>query len=296
MIEIEKLILQKHVDYSTNLKFVGGQITRDGTLLLIESNAHELDFFQRPVPKSNWTIKIIKSEGIETVELKNVPLMPSKADLFSDGTLLIVQSRCLKDGDNIERNARRYNTNGQLIEAFTLGDGISHVQIDETDTIWVGYFDEGVYGNFGWEQPMGSDGFIAYSINGQKLWGGSDYDISDCYALNVVSSKEVYFSYYTDFYLIQLSDMKESLRYRIESFGIQQFMFDKKGLIGQIIDVHNSRDMFPLMRFLIENRTITPMGKLQLIDEKGKQIKGRVFMRGAFLYVYGKDGIYKRKL
>ena len=39
-----------------------------------------------------------------------------KVDLFSDGTLLIVQSRCLKDGDNIERNARRYNTNGQLIK------------------------------------------------------------------------------------------------------------------------------------------------------------------------------------
>ena len=216
MIEIEKLILQKHVDYSTNMKFVGGQITRDGILLLIESNAYELDFFQHPVPKSNWKIRIIKSEGIETLELKNVPIMPSIADLFSDGTLLIVQSRCLKDGDNIERNARRYNTNGQLIEAFTLGDGISHVQIDETDTIWVGYFDEGIYGNFGWEQPMGSYGLIAYSMNGQKLWGGSNYEIIDCYALNVVSSKEVYFYYYDDFYLVQLSDMNESLRCRVE--------------------------------------------------------------------------------
>ena len=32
--------------------------------------------------------------------------------------------------------------------------------------------------------------------------------------------------------------------------------------------------MYTMMRFQIENRTITPMGKLQLIDEKGKQIKG----------------------
>lgn len=79
-------------------------------------------------------------------------------DLFSDGTLLIVQGRCLKDGNYFERNARRYNRDGQLIDAFTLGDGINHVQIDDNDTIWLGYFDECVFGNFGWEQPMGNDG------------------------------------------------------------------------------------------------------------------------------------------
>ncbi|WP_235846536.1 hypothetical protein [Neobacillus drentensis] len=272
------------------MNFVDGQITRDGTLLLIESNIQELDFFQRPVPKHNWTIRIIKSESIDTVELKNIPLMPTEVDLFSDGTLLVVQGRCLKDGKYIERNARRYNPNGQLIEAFTLGDGISDMQIDETDTIWVSYFDEGIFGNFGWEQPMGSSGVIAYTMNGNKLWGASNYGIIDCYALNVLSSKEVYFFYYDDFYLVQLTEMNESFRYRVEGDDtIQQFMFDQAGLIGQV-------DMYTMMRFRIKNRTITPKEKLQLTDEHGKRINGPVFMRGTFLYVYGKDGIYKRKL
>ena len=283
---MEKIILQKWMDYSSNLNFVSGQITRDGTLLLIESPLQEFDFFQRPVQKNNWTIRMIKDTGIETVELKNVPLMPTEVDLFSDGSLLIVQGRCLKDGKYIERNARIYNINGQLIEAFTLGDGISDVQIDETDTIWVSYFDEGIFGNFGWEQPMGSAGVIAYTMNGHKLWGASDYGMIDCYALNVVSSKEVYFYYYDDFYLVQLSEMKETIRYRVEGNTIQQFIFDQAGLIGQV-------DMSTIMRFSIRNRTISPKEKLQLIGETGKRIIGHIFMRGKFLYVYGKDGIYK---
>lgn len=290
MIEIEKLILQKCIDYSSNLNFISGQITKDGTLLLIESNLQELDFFQRPVPKNNWTIQVIKGNSVETVELKNVPLIPTEVDLFSDGTLLIVQGRCLKDGTYIERNARSYNKNGQLIEAFTLGDGIEHVQIDETDTIWVSYFDEGVFGNFGWEQPMGSEGLIAYRRNGHRLWGAGSYGIIDCYALNVVSSKEVYFYYYDDFFLVQLNEMKETTRFRIEGDDtIQQFMFDQTGLIGQV-------DMNTIMRFRIKNRTITPKEKLQLTDENGKPIIGPVFMRGTFLYAYGKDGIYIKRL
>lgn len=291
VLEIEKLILQKCMDYSSEMNFVAGQVTRDGTLLFIESNLQEFDFFMRPVPKNNWIIKIIKDGNIETVELKNVPLIPTEVDLFSDGTILIVQSRCLKDGTYTERNARRYNSNGQLIEAFTLGDGISHVQIDETDTIWVSYFDEGIFGNFGWEQPMGSAGIVAYSMNGHRLWGASDYGMIDCYALNVVSSKEVYFYYYDDFYLVQLNGKKESIRYRINDrqHTLDQFIVGEEDLIGQI-------DMHTIMRYRKINRRYTAKEKLQLTDEKGKRIIGPVFMRGSILYAYGKDGIYMRGL
>jgi hypothetical protein len=287
VIDIEKLILEKCNVYSSDLNFVAGQVTRDGTLLLIESNLQELDFFQRPVPKNNWIIKIIKGGSINTVELRNVPLIPTEVDLFSDGTLLIVQGRCLKDGKYIERNARRYNPNGQLISAFTLGDGINGVQIDETDTIWVSYFDEGIFGNFGWEQPMGSAGVVAYTMNGQRLWGASEYGIIDCYALNVVSSKEVYFYYYDNFYLVQLNEIKESIRYRVNGrhHTIQQFMLDEGCLIGQI-------DRYTMMRYRKNIRSYDPKEKLQLTAENGKRIIGPVFMRGSFLYAFGKDGIY----
>lgn len=290
MIEIEKLIMEKCINFISNLHYIAGQITVDGTLLIIESDLGEVDFFQRPVPKRNWIIRMIKDNSIETIELKNVPLIPTEIDLFSDGSLLIVQSRCLKDGKYIERNARRYNPGGQFIEAFTLGDGIENVQIDETDTIWVSYFDEGIFGNFGWENPMGTEGVIACTMNGQKVWGANHYGIIDCYALNVESSKEVYFYYYDDFFLVQLNEKKESKRYRVEGKDtLQQFMFDHTGLIGQV-------DSYTMKRFTIRNRTIRPKEKLQLTDERGNRIIGPVFMRGKYLYVYGKDGIYKRQM
>ncbi|SDY00931.1 hypothetical protein SAMN05421736_101130 [Evansella caseinilytica] len=234
---------------------------------------------------------MIKDGRIKTVELKNVRLLPTDVDLFSDGSLLIVQSRCDKEGSYIERNARRYNPNGQLIDAFTLGDGINSVQIDETDTIWVSYFDEGIFGSSGWNEPWGSDGVIAYTKNGQKLWGAGTYGIIDCYAMNVAGVKEVYFYYYADFFLVQLAGKKEVNRYRVEGEDtLQQFIFDEAGFIGQV------NGNVALKRFRIRNRTITPKGKLKLVDENGKRITGSVFMRGKYLYVYGKEGIYKRKL
>ena len=287
---MEKLILEKLIDYSSNLNYVDGQITKDGTLLLIESDIQELDFFQRPVPKQNWTIRIIKGEKIETVELKNVPLIPTEIDLFSDGTLLLVQGRCLKEGNYIERNARRYNPNGHLIDAFTLGDGISHMQIDETDTIWVSYFDEGIFGNFGWDDPMGSAGLNAYSISGHKIWGANNYGMIDCCALNVVSSKEVYYFYYDDFNLVQLSEMKEVFRYRVGGNDtLEQFIFDQSGIISQL-------DTFTLLRFQTNKLSMKKKSKIKLVDKNGKQINGPVFMRGKYLYAYGKDGIYRKSL
>ncbi|WP_227521547.1 hypothetical protein [Bacillus alkalisoli] len=287
---MEKLILEKVVDYSSTLNYVDGQITRDGTLLLIESDSKELDFFERPVHKHNWTIQMIKGESVETVELKNVPLIPTEIDVYSDGTLLIVQGRCLKEGNAIERNARRYNPNGQLIEAFTLGDGISHMQIDETDTIWVSYFDEGIFGNFGWDEPIGSAGLNAFTMNGHKLWNVRNDGMIDCCALNVLSSKEVYYFYNDDFHLVQLTEMKESFRYRVEGKdSLDQFIIDQSGIIAQL-------DTYTLMRYRLNKTTMRKKEKLQLVDKDGKQINGPVFMRGTFLYAYGKDGIYRRSL
>ncbi|MCM3216958.1 hypothetical protein M3612_20940 [Niallia taxi] len=281
-------MMQKWMDLTINKNYVNGQITNDGTLVLIETELKELEYIQWPAPKRNWTIRIIKEDRDEAIELKNVPLLPSMVDFFSDGTILIVQSRCKGDGENLGRNARRYNPNGQLISAFTLGDGINDVQIDETDTIWVSYFDEGVFGDYTYGEPMGSDGLVAYSIEGQKLWGAGHFEIAECYALNVVHSKEVYFYYYDDFHLVQLNNQQEVARFLVEGDDtFQQFILDQQSLIVQV-------DSYTMMRYKIRNRTITPADNLYLIDEDGKRISGQVFMRGKYLYAFGKNGLYKK--
>jgi hypothetical protein len=57
--------------------------------------------------------------------------------------------RCRRfpDGSH-ELSTKIYDAKGKLQREFLLGDGIEHVQIDRRGNIWVGYFDEGVYGKY----------------------------------------------------------------------------------------------------------------------------------------------------
>jgi hypothetical protein len=43
-----------------------------------------------------------------------------------------------------------YDAQGRPSQGEVFGDDIAHVQATDTGEIWVGYFDEGVYGNYGW--------------------------------------------------------------------------------------------------------------------------------------------------
>lgn len=287
MMKIEEMmILDKYMNYPSNLNWLNGQITRDGALLLIETPRKEQDF---SLINQNWTVTLIKDGAVNKIELKNVPITPTKADIFSDGTILLVQGRCSTDGDTIEQNACIYDATGQLKDSFLLGDGISQVQIDEMDTIWVSYFDEGIFGAFENMEPIGAKGLVAYSKNGQKLWEANDYDIADCYAMNVVSSKEVNFYYYDSYKLVQLKDYIETASYMVEGEDLfDQFIFDQEDLIVQV-------DSYTVKRYKKSNQTITPSAIVTLIDEKGKRISGPIFMRGKLLYAFGKDELYKKE-
>ena len=126
-------------------------------------------------------------------------------DLLPDGEILVVAPRChrFSDGSH-ELNARVYDENGDVQREFLLGDGIKHVQADRSGNIWVGYFDEGVFGNFGWLSgtPVGASGIVRFNERGEKLWdyqapSGAD-PVTDCYALNV-SVDAVWAYYYTGF-------------------------------------------------------------------------------------------------
>lgn len=126
-----------------------------------------------------------------------------KIQTLPGNEVLVVATRCQRFNDGShEMNAKVYGSEGSLAREFLLGDGIKHVQTDVRGNVWVGYFDEGVYGNFGWQDPLGAAGLSCFSDTGQKLWDfrppeGFDY-ISDCYALNVCRNG-VWAYYYTDF-------------------------------------------------------------------------------------------------
>lgn len=128
-----------------------------------------------------------------------------------DDRTLIVGARCRWHADGPERNAIVVDADGGLVADGTLGDGIEEVLATRSGRIWVGYFDEGVFGNFGWggpgPEPIGSPGIICFASDLVAAWrypydadGGS---IADAYSLNV-DGETAWSSYYTDFPIVRI--------------------------------------------------------------------------------------------
>lgn len=120
--------------------------------------------------------------------------------------LLLVGARSRYYGrDHYDLNAAVFGRDGAARRRFLVGDGIQSVQTTAGGLIWTSFFDEGVFGNYGWDRPVGESGLIAWDAEGIRVFTNSEADIADCYALNVVSDEEVWFYYYTDFKLCRLS-------------------------------------------------------------------------------------------
>lgn len=111
-------------------------------------------------------------------------------DRLSDGLWLVAASR-----SRGEPNARVLAPDGLVLDRLTLGDGIEHLAIDAEDRIWIGWFDEGMFGNDGWqvpglEWPPSSNGVACFANDGAvfplPIWPAEAGMIADCYALNVM--------------------------------------------------------------------------------------------------------------
>ncbi|MEO6088149.1 MAG: hypothetical protein ABIQ18_34055 [Umezawaea sp.] len=152
--------------------------------------------------------------SVIATHIAGLPLAHPSVQPLPDGQVLVVGARCRLRPDGPDRNAIVYDHTGAVLTEQTLGDGIEHVQTTRRGEVWVGYFDEGVYGNYGWgeaggEPPMGSCGLTRFSAAFAQEWhfpgdfegvGGA---ISDCYALNVDDST-TWASYYDDFPIVRI--------------------------------------------------------------------------------------------
>lgn len=105
--------------------------------------------------------------------------------------------------------ARVCDRSGNPTRTLDLGDASEHLQTTAGGNIWVGYFDEGVYGG-----GIGSNGLVCFDSSGVPIFRYADFVkehdlpfIDDCYTLNVLGSS-VWLSYYTEFPLVHLQDFK----------------------------------------------------------------------------------------
>lgn len=111
------------------------------------------------------------------VSVTNVGALPVAhplVDVLGDGSLLVVGARCSWMDGGPEPNALVIDRNGRTVRRGCLGDGIQHLQVARDGTIWTGYFDEGVFGNFGWGNPgptpLGAGGIAVWNPEFVKLW------------------------------------------------------------------------------------------------------------------------------
>jgi hypothetical protein len=103
-----------------------------------------------------------------------------RIDALPDGGFVVADARSRRGVDQV----RVFDALGRPVSAFTVGDAIEHLLTDERGDLWVGYFDEGVFGD-----PLSAAGVRRWSSTGDPLWRHtplSDAEfVSDCYALNV---------------------------------------------------------------------------------------------------------------
>ncbi len=208
----------------------------------------------------------------------------------SDGNFIIVNTRCRRVSDTkIERNALIYDNAGRVLNSFTLGDGITDV-VPLENSLLVGYFDEGVFGNYGWDTPIGKSGLVTFDLNGNILTEYSAFSkneyIYDVYCMNKVSDNDVWMYFYgPENYLFKLNELKRIkyvLRYvsGIHGFSIYENTIlttsgyersnryylgnIERGELLKVIELFDSVDK----EVIVPKRTYSFNDKLFLVTEK----------------------------
>lgn len=123
--------------------------------------------------------------------------------------LLLLGARCNYKGENgPEKNALIVDFNGNTINEFCFGDGIEDCIVMKNGDIVTSYFDEGVFGNYGWIDPIGRCGLIVWTCDGRIKWK-ADRGICDCYAINIDEQDNLWYYYYAEFELVKTDLCKE---------------------------------------------------------------------------------------
>lgn len=135
---------------------------------------------------------------------------------------LLLGARAYNTQPEPEKNATVVSKDGTVLKEMCLGDGIQNCIVTEDKRIITGYFDEGVFGNYGWDEPIGSCGLIVWDENGQSIWK-ANYPIYDCYAMNVDDRGNLWFYYYDEFALVK-TNFENDVVYQTEIEGAQSFL------------------------------------------------------------------------
>jgi hypothetical protein len=214
---------------------------------------------------------------------------------LGDELLLVCCRSKFRSSDDIDHNGRVYSRTGVLKRELVLGDGIEHTQATSRGEVWTAFFDEGVFGNYGWTNPIGASGLVAWDGAGHRLYefeptGGAS-DISDCYALNVASDDDVWCCYYTEFPLVHLHKRRVASTWTVPVRGSHAFaVADECALFA---GAHGERDAFTLVRLQAGGRA-SKMKTFCVVDPAGEIVHPeRTVGRGGYLHMLSDGQLYR---
>ena len=124
---------------------------------------------------------------------------------------LLLGARCAYREHGPDQNAWIVSRDGAVLSCFCLGDGIQDCVVKKDGTIITSYFDEGVFGNYGWDEPLGACGLIAWTPEGIPLWKNEKYPIYDCYAISLDEEENLWFYYYNEFRLVRTNFKEDAV-------------------------------------------------------------------------------------
>lgn len=137
------------------------------------------------------------------VELDDLALGQCLVQPLPDDRFLAVGRR---SRSRTNANAQVIDSAGDVVAEEAFGDGIGHIATTPSGQVWVGYFDEGIFGG---SDPVGARGLLRFDEKLARVWEYPDDTgfgpVCDCYALNV-DDEVVWASYYVDFPVVRIAD------------------------------------------------------------------------------------------
>lgn len=238
-------------------------------------------------PKKPQSYKIYRVEpgrvGLAAT-IVNEPYNIHDIQPVGEGQFLLVCARCHYYEKYPEQNGRLYTSDGKLVRRLTLGDGIQDVQVAPDGLIWTSYFDEGVFGNYGWSHPLGASGLVAWSQEGTKVFEfepGDLEQIIDCYALNV-SGNDVWIYYYTGFPLVQIRDRQIVAAWALPIAGTDAFAVDDSYALFR--GGYDGQDRYELLELTKDGAAC--VSQIEFRDPKGEVITAqRAVGRGDSIFL-----------
>ena len=253
--------------------------------------------FPKPVPDSpqRYRVQCSRNGSVDLdVTISDEQFNIHDVQPMGDELLLSCSRSLRRTEEDFDLNGRIYGRDGIFRRGILLGDGIEAIQSTSGGQLWTSYFDEGVFGNFGWRDPVGASGLVAWNSAGEKLY---EFDppagfgsMADCYALNVAADDEVWCCYYTDFPLVRIQNGKANSVWRSPVRGSHAFAVAD----GHVVFAgdYTNRNQLHLVK-LFPDEKAKLVATFPLIDDCGESLSiERVVGRGSRLYALSGETVH----